>query len=177
MLPPSSEVSGLLKNMSSMAANYPCIENVKLLTFVSIFFLPLGFCTSLWSIGDDLFSMNMFILVIIVVAFITYAVVFNVNSIVRIGSEIYDLLKQRMMERMKADKSPYWEQTGKQFQDASKLKPKRKAVKPSEWLVGVYFLRGVPGDIVKGFKAVKGMVRRRRDEDVEQRGDGEEIEL
>jgi len=30
-------------------------ENVKLLKFVSIFFLPLAFCTSLWSMSDNIF--------------------------------------------------------------------------------------------------------------------------
>jgi hypothetical protein len=40
-------------------------ENVKLLTFVSIFFLSLAFCTSIWSMNDDLFPIHVLIPVIV----------------------------------------------------------------------------------------------------------------
>ncbi|MCJ1248274.1 hypothetical protein MMC30_005491 [Trapelia coarctata] len=55
-------------------------QNVKLLTHVSIFFLPLSFRTSLWSITDML-GLPMLFYVMVIVATTTYVVVFNLRRI------------------------------------------------------------------------------------------------
>ncbi|KAF8861939.1 hypothetical protein BDZ45DRAFT_739815 [Acephala macrosclerotiorum] len=51
-------------------------ENVKLLTYATIFFLPLSFCTSLWSI-NGMFDTGIkgFAIVTCVIALITYLVI------------------------------------------------------------------------------------------------------
>ncbi|KAK3386772.1 hypothetical protein B0H63DRAFT_468360 [Podospora didyma] len=58
-------------------------ENIKLLTFISIFFLPLSFCTSLWSISEDLFSISAFATTMPILALATYAVTLNLESIAK----------------------------------------------------------------------------------------------
>ncbi|KAH8777269.1 hypothetical protein BGZ57DRAFT_351768 [Hyaloscypha finlandica] len=53
-------------------------ENVKLLTYVTIFYLPLAFCTSLWAI-NDMFGTGTrgFAIITVVLAVGTYAAVFG----------------------------------------------------------------------------------------------------
>ena len=56
-------------------------ENIKLLTFVSIFFLPLSFCTSLWSISDDIFPLSGFVMTMPILSVCTYIVTLNLDLI------------------------------------------------------------------------------------------------
>jgi hypothetical protein len=56
-------------------------ENIKLLTFVSIFFLPLSFCTSLWSVSDDVFPLSAFVVTMPVMAIVTYVVSLNLDAV------------------------------------------------------------------------------------------------
>ncbi|KAL8711184.1 MAG: hypothetical protein Q9220_004329 [cf. Caloplaca sp. 1 TL-2023] len=109
-------------------------ENVKLLTFVSVFFIPLSFCTSLWSI-NTLFSTSSLIAVIIIVALLTYTTVLNINSIVHTVSLFYDTKKRRIVAAMKGDRKESWRVCGRRFES---FRPKHENPKPSEWFVGVY---------------------------------------
>lgn len=54
-------------------------ENIKLLTFVSIFFLPLSFCTSLWSVSDDIFPLSAFVVTMPILAICTYIISLNLD--------------------------------------------------------------------------------------------------
>ncbi|KAK0655942.1 hypothetical protein B0T16DRAFT_23449 [Cercophora newfieldiana] len=56
-------------------------ENIKLLTFVSIFFLPLSFCTSLWSVNDDIFPLSAFVVTMPVLSICTYVISLNLDYI------------------------------------------------------------------------------------------------
>lgn len=56
-------------------------ENIKLLTFVSIFFLPLSFCASLWSVNNSVFSLAALAVVMPVTGLCTYIIVFNLDTI------------------------------------------------------------------------------------------------
>ncbi|KAL8687234.1 MAG: hypothetical protein Q9218_006536 [Villophora microphyllina] len=111
-------------------------ENVKLLTFVSVFFIPLSFCTSLWSV-NDMFSSNSLIAVIIVVALLTYTTVLNINSIVHSISLIYDTKKRRVVNAMKKDDRESWRFCGQRFES---FRPKHENPKPSEWYITLYAL-------------------------------------
>ncbi|KAL8777624.1 MAG: hypothetical protein Q9203_002471 [Teloschistes exilis] len=111
-------------------------ENVKLLTFVSVFFIPLSFCTSLWSI-NSMFSSNSLIAVIIVVALLTYTTVLNINSIVHSVSILYDTKKRRVINAMKRDERESWRYCGQRFES---FRPKHENPKPSEWYVTLYAL-------------------------------------
>ncbi|KAE9366522.1 hypothetical protein N431DRAFT_471572 [Stipitochalara longipes BDJ] len=55
-------------------------ENVKLLTYVTIFYLPLAFCTSMWAI-NDMFGTGTrgFAIITTIIAVGTYAVVLSIN--------------------------------------------------------------------------------------------------
>ncbi|KAL9023890.1 MAG: hypothetical protein Q9196_006898 [Gyalolechia fulgens] len=109
-------------------------ENVKLLTFVSVFFIPLSFTTSLWSV-NDMFSMKSLIAVIIIVALVTYTTVLNINSIVHSVSGLYDLKKRRVVNAMKRDERAGWKHCGQRFES---FRPKHENPKPSEWYIILY---------------------------------------
>lgn len=111
-------------------------ENVKLLTFVNIFFLPLSFCTSLWSINDK-FSNTALIITIVLVAAVTYLAMFNVNSIVRIWDTLYDSRKKNVVSAMKADRKEAWKRRGKRFEV---FRPKHENPEPSDWYITIYTL-------------------------------------
>ncbi|KAL8860853.1 MAG: hypothetical protein Q9178_002883 [Gyalolechia marmorata] len=111
-------------------------ENVKLLTFVSVFFIPLSFCTSLWSV-NDMFSMNSLIVVIIIVALLTYTTVLNINSIVTSVGLLYDTKKRRVVNAMKRDSRDSWKHCGQRFES---FRPKHENPKPSEWYITLYAL-------------------------------------
>ncbi|KAI4283116.1 MAG: hypothetical protein L6R38_002419 [Xanthoria sp. 2 TBL-2021] len=111
-------------------------ENVKLLTFVSVFFIPLSFCTSLWSV-NDMFSMNSLIAVIVIVAFLTYTTVLNINSIVTTVGLLYDTKKRRVVNAMKRDSRDSWKHCGQRFES---FRPKHENPKPSEWYITLYAL-------------------------------------
>ncbi|KAL8727709.1 MAG: hypothetical protein Q9166_005882 [cf. Caloplaca sp. 2 TL-2023] len=111
-------------------------ENVKLLTFVSVFFIPLSFCTSLWSV-NDMFSTKSLIAVIIVVALLTYTTVLNINSIVTSVGLLYDVKKRHVVNAMKRDDRNPWRTCGQRFES---FRPKHENPKPSEWYITLYAL-------------------------------------
>ena len=109
-------------------------ENVKLLTFVSIFFLPLAFTTSLWSVNDK-FSFTVLIYVIILVALSTYLIMFNINSLAQGFSRIYDVEKKKIVRAMKRDRNDFWRLRGHRFEI---FRPKHDNPEPSEWYIPLY---------------------------------------
>ncbi|KAL8785629.1 MAG: hypothetical protein Q9213_003283 [Squamulea squamosa] len=111
-------------------------ENVKLLTFVSVFFIPLSFCTSLWSV-NNMFSSSSLIVVIITVALLTYTTVLNINSIVTSVGLVYDTKKRRVVNAMKRDHRDSWKHCGQRFES---FRPKHENPKPSEWYITLYAL-------------------------------------
>ncbi|KAL8992176.1 MAG: hypothetical protein Q9188_007647, partial [Gyalolechia gomerana] len=99
-----------------------------------VFFIPLSFTTSLWSI-NDMFSMKSLIAVIIIVALVTYTTVLNINSIVHSVSGLYDLKKRRVVNAMKKDERASWKRCGQRFES---FRPKHENPKPSEWYITLY---------------------------------------
>ena len=122
-------------------------EHVKLLTFVSIFFLPLAFTTSLWSVNDK-FSTAVLTYVIIIVALTTYFIMFNVNNLAQSFGQLYDLKKKGIVHAMKNDPDSTWNRRGKRFEV---FRPKSENPEPSEWYIPLYALMHP--------KALVGMVR------------------
>ncbi|CAF9941909.1 MAG: hypothetical protein ALECFALPRED_009380 [Alectoria fallacina] len=111
-------------------------ENVKLLTFVSIFFLPLAFTTSLWSVNDQ-FSMTALIYVVIIVALVTYFIMFNINSLAQGFGQAYNNKKKYVVRAMKRDRNEAWKQRGQRFEV---FRPKHESPEPSEWYIPFYAL-------------------------------------
>ncbi|KAE9364562.1 hypothetical protein N431DRAFT_108587 [Stipitochalara longipes BDJ] len=113
-------------------------ENVKLLTLVSIFFLPLSFCTSVWSINNTIFSLKALLVVVILVGLTTYLIVFNLNNLVGFCGRIYCSYKTKLIQQMKNEPGSGWKEKGRQF---SIFRPRSEIRKPSEWIIGLFILR------------------------------------
>ncbi|THV54254.1 hypothetical protein BGAL_0031g00280 [Botrytis galanthina] len=131
-------------------------ENVKLLTYVSIFYLPLAFCAALWAIPNITSSgtRSPFILTTILVGFVTYMIVFNLGNIVKQSGRVYEpyrlgVIKQickkspddkesrRVDERASSldDSEPGWQKRAQKFE--STFGPKRGDGEPSEWWIPI----------------------------------------
>ncbi|KAL6814892.1 hypothetical protein J3E69DRAFT_346257 [Trichoderma sp. SZMC 28015] len=70
-------------------------QNVMLLTYMSTFYLPLGFCAALWAIPNitDMSTRTPFILTATVVSLVTLLVTFNLDRIAGIMQRVYQLLR------------------------------------------------------------------------------------
>lgn len=109
-------------------------ENVKLLTYVSIFYLPLGYCAALWSINRD-FNLVAFTITTALLALGTYALVLNLNDIVFLIRKTYRKLRSPILEAMKNDSHEQWAELGSAF---SEFMPERHGDQPSEWAILLY---------------------------------------
>jgi len=159
-----ARVSGLrdgLFNASAVMesrASTKLSENVKLLTFISIFFLPLSFCTSLWSISNDIFTLEALIYTIIFVALATYLATFNMNRLVIIFNGLYESQRQNLVAMMSSDASAIWKSRGARF-ESSRYQPRTEVMRePSEWLVALYAIIRSPSLIRIGL----GKLRKKR---------------
>ncbi|KAL9116881.1 MAG: hypothetical protein Q9187_006590, partial [Circinaria calcarea] len=107
-------------------------RNVKLLTYVSIFYLPLSFCASLWS-TTDAFNLTNLAIAMPSVALATYIVVFNIERLVRHGHGLYSGYRKKIVHRMRVDlPSQTWADRAKRF---DRFEPNRRSTKPSDWYV------------------------------------------
>ncbi|KAJ6779951.1 hypothetical protein PWT90_06597 [Aphanocladium album] len=105
--------------------------NVQLLTYVSIFYLPLAFCAALWAIPNitDGGTRSPFIATAILVGAATYAIVFNLENIAGFFGELYQGRKERLLHGMKNDSKEFWHDVGDRFEEF----PPSEERKPSEW--------------------------------------------
>ncbi|KAF7923743.1 uncharacterized protein EAE98_007561 [Botrytis deweyae] len=112
-------------------------ENVRLLTFVSIFFLPLSFTMSIWSINDSaLANINIMVGVAVVLGTITYFVVFNVNNIVFLSNQFIKKLKAGTIEHMKKNDNTVWKQRGEGLTEPALANDQNAT--PSSWRIPQY---------------------------------------
>ncbi|PMD50854.1 uncharacterized protein K444DRAFT_576582 [Hyaloscypha bicolor E] len=114
-------------------------ENVKLLTYVSIFYLPLAFCTSIWSTTDT-FGYHNLAYTMVAVGLLTYLIVFNLNLLVSFSKSSYSSFKKCILSSMQADSRKSWKKKGVLFHE---YRPRESAErsKPSEWWILVYLLQ------------------------------------
>ncbi|KAN0108226.1 hypothetical protein V8E51_007968 [Hyaloscypha variabilis] len=127
-------------------------ENIKILTYVSIFFLPITVCTSFWSMSDSLFSLSSLAIVTPVVALATYAIVLNLDRIIQVfipltsatstpsKPPIQNLINAQI-RRMQQDRSTRWKERGEAFEKYKLLG--KSGRRPSQWRILQYMLRGV----------------------------------
>ncbi|KAL3424267.1 hypothetical protein PVAG01_03548 [Phlyctema vagabunda] len=108
-------------------------ENIRLLTYVSIFFLPLSFCMSLWSINDDVFSLQSLSIVATTVSLATYIAVFNVNRLSATGAYVLEIITglgelslrpflTKIIEAMNKDENVVWQKRATELNTISKKK-------------------------------------------------------
>lgn len=113
-------------------------ETVKLLTYVSLFYLPLAFCAALWAIPNitDKSTRNPFIVTAVVVGFVTYAIVFNLDNIARSCSRVYLGRRTRLVNQMQNNAtSPYWRERGASLEV---FQPNEDYRTSSKWWVVAY---------------------------------------
>ncbi|KAJ5723904.1 hypothetical protein N7488_001939 [Penicillium malachiteum] len=89
-------------------------QNVKLLTYVSIFYLPLAFCAALWAIPNISMSdtRTAFIVTSEVLGLVNFLVVANLNNISRNLGDTYNIWRARVVREMKDDSNERWHQNG-----------------------------------------------------------------
>ncbi|KAG5301356.1 hypothetical protein I7I48_01338 [Histoplasma ohiense] len=109
-------------------------ENIRLLTYVSIFYLPLSYCASLWSLNEQYTVLN-FAIVTFFIALATYSLVGNLNHAVLFSKKTVRHIKNPIVERMKRDPDRIWGERGDRF---SAFKPVRENVEPSQWHIPQY---------------------------------------
>jgi len=108
---------------------------VKLLTFVSIFFLPLSFSMSLWSI-NDMFSLSSLAIVTPLIGLGTYLIVFNINSLVYAFNYSHRALSANIIAAMETDGNETWRKRATAF--AKFRASTRTKEKPSDWRLVQY---------------------------------------
>ncbi|KAF2841242.1 hypothetical protein M501DRAFT_1029361 [Patellaria atrata CBS 101060] len=92
-------VSGVVETRLSIRL----AENVRLLTFVSIFYLPLGFCASLWDTTDffQSGSSGMLLLAMGIIRAGTLLIIFNINhSVNKFKNFYFGKVKDRILKEI-----------------------------------------------------------------------------
>ncbi|OAL49337.1 hypothetical protein IQ07DRAFT_644514 [Pyrenochaeta sp. DS3sAY3a] len=124
--------SGVIESRASTRLG----ENVKLLTYVSIFFLPLAFCVGLWSTNES-YPRAPLIITTATVGVVTYLIVANLNGISNILALIYGLVQKRIVKLMKDDEDKEWSKIGGKF---SSFRPEHRVNEVSEWYIAYFLL-------------------------------------
>ncbi|KAI5459652.1 hypothetical protein BGZ63DRAFT_255901 [Mariannaea sp. PMI_226] len=106
-------------------------QNVQLLTYVSIFYLPLGFCVALWSINET-YSKSMLGLLAVLVSGGTYFVVANLKTLTYSAADLYKPFREKTISSMRGHKDWNWQDRGQKF---NKFQFRRRETVPSEWYI------------------------------------------
>ncbi|KAL9613084.1 MAG: hypothetical protein Q9167_002341 [Letrouitia subvulpina] len=112
-------------------------QNVKLLTYVSIFYLPLAFCAALWAIPNITkpSTRTPFIIAAVLVGFVTYFVVFNLDGLISLGWTAYSGFREKRIQQMSTDKG--WQKCAQSYRN---FQPDQGRTKPSEWYILLHAL-------------------------------------
>ncbi|KAJ5803202.1 uncharacterized protein N7503_005652 [Penicillium pulvis] len=112
-------------------------QNVQLLTYVSIFHLTLAFCAALWAIPNitDGGTTNAFVITAVIVGFVTYAIVFNLENIAGVFGRLYANQRDRLLQDMGDDRDKDWKELRYKFDD---FPSNKKRTTPSEWGITRY---------------------------------------
>ena len=108
---------------------------MKLLTYVSIFYLPLAFCVGIWSINENYGRVSL-VMTSVLVAAGTYFIVGNLENTIGALKAIYRAFKRPIVDRMAKDHDQTWSERGRAFQS---FQPRRDIIKPSEWYIARYW--------------------------------------
>ena len=107
---------------------------MKLLTYVSIFYLPLSFCAALWSMNEG-YDIAAFAVTSALVATGTYVVVGNLDNLIFNVKTIYSAVKRPIVDRMGRDLDQPWVIRSEHF---NSFQPRRMKIKPSEWYIVLF---------------------------------------
>ena len=81
--------------------------------------------------------MTALIYVVIIVALVTYFIMFNINSLAQGFGRVYDNKKKYIVQSMKRDHTEVWKQRAQRFEV---FRPKHENPEPSEWYIPIYAL-------------------------------------
>lgn len=128
--------SALMESRSSTRLG----QNVQLLTYVSIFYLPLAFCAALWAIPNitDQKTKIPFIVTATLVGLVTYVVVANLGNIIEFLARAFRSWKNKLLDRMEGDEQQHWRFVRKQFEE---FPPQDGNKVPSDWWLLRYQMR------------------------------------
>ncbi|KAJ8070869.1 hypothetical protein OCU04_001229 [Sclerotinia nivalis] len=124
--------SAVMETQASTRLN----QNLRLLTFVSIFFLPLSFCMSVWSINNQLFSLSSLAVVITCVALVTYFAVFNLDRLIYRYQYLHGKFVRSTVRKMKLEKREPWTARANPYEKF--LNTKETEHPPSNWMLVQY---------------------------------------
>ncbi|KAL6720377.1 hypothetical protein ACLMJK_002298 [Lecanora helva] len=113
-------------------------ENIRLPTFVSVFFLPLSFCTSIWSTQNGPSNPKTMAYVCVIVGLVTYLIVFNLDFVARKFSRSYENFKVNTIRKMRREQNEAWRQLGRHYDF---FRPTHDYEKPTDWYFLLYMLR------------------------------------
>ncbi|KAK4122505.1 hypothetical protein N657DRAFT_682261 [Parathielavia appendiculata] len=128
-------------------------EHVKLLTFVSIFFLPLCLFVAIWSINES-YSRTDLAISTAAVAITTYSITLNLNNLARVLRKLYAPKRRALVEQMGRDPDADWSRTGRRFQAFQRSVKEQN--KPFEWMIVLFLLRRAVLRVVKGVSFGRG---------------------
>lgn len=100
---------------------------MRLLTYVSIFYLPLGFCVAIWSINET-YARVPLIITTLLVGPTTYFVILNINNIRRASTGLYNRFRGPVISHMTKNDEE-WKKKAEAF---SSFQVKREKSEPSE---------------------------------------------
>ncbi|KAF7864407.1 hypothetical protein EAF04_006541 [Stromatinia cepivora] len=136
--------SGVIESRTSTRLN----ENVRLLTFASIFFLPLSFCMSIWSINTDLFELSTLAIVAACVGLATYSTVFNLDNLMHKYQSFRVKFVKNTVQRMKQEDRGIWKDRAIKFEKF--INAKEADHRPSDWLIIQYRVRKLIPSVQRG---------------------------
>ncbi|KAK3397635.1 hypothetical protein B0T20DRAFT_453711 [Sordaria brevicollis] len=112
-------------------------QNVQLLTYVSIFYLPLGFCAALWAVPNITQSETQtpFIVATCLVSFLTLTTVFNMGNISDAIGLSYFKWRRKLLKRMENDSNTKWQGRRGMFEE---FPPNNERRTVSEWWLARY---------------------------------------
>jgi len=95
----------------------------------------LNYLKALWAIPNitESTTRNPFIIAAILIAFVTYMVVFNLNALAAFGWATYRGFRRKCIQNMTQQEK--WEKLGVRF---NRFEPDRGSDKPSEWYILLY---------------------------------------
>ncbi|OAA73364.1 hypothetical protein ISF_00265 [Cordyceps fumosorosea ARSEF 2679] len=111
--------------------------NVQLLTYVSIFYLPMGFCAALWAIPNitDQHTQTPFIITAVLTGLVTYLAVFNLENLAQLPGRVYGSHRKRLVQQMEQDEDQAWKGRSGGFEE---FPPSAGQRRPSEWWIMRY---------------------------------------
>ncbi len=115
---------------------------------------------AIWSINES-YSRPSLAIVTVIVAVVTYAVTLNLNNLSRGLGKLLAPRRRALIEQMGQD--PDWKGMGHRFKAFQRAEGGQR--KPSEWVIGLFFMKGIVDGLWGVAKRVAARLKRGHDDD------------